>query len=274
MIPPSIPLILYGAFGSVSVSDLFIAGIVPGLLIALCLMGAAHYYIVKNNYGKIQAKISHRERLIAFKNALPALGVPIIILGGIYSGAITPTEAGVVAVVYAFIVEWFISKVLTFRLLCVIIKRSMISIGILFLIVIAANGLGTLLLYFNVDKQLELFIHMVASNKYTFILLMFVIYMIIGTFMEAGVAIIILAPILVPISISYGINPVHFGIFTLVSLCVGFLTPPVGTNLFVACSVGNIDIISLSKAVVPFICAMLFGILLIAFVPAISLCLL
>lgn len=274
MIPPSIPLILYGSFGSVSISDLFIAGIVPGLLIAGCLMAVSHWMVVKGHYGTIIPRMSFRDRMAALKKALPALGVPIIILGGIYSGIISPTEAGVVAVVYALFVEAFISRTLTFGKLCEIVKRSMISLGMMFLIIITANGLGTLFLYYNVHVALQNFIMSMTTNPHVFIFIMLIIYLILGTFMEAGVAIILLAPILVPICISYGIDPVHFGIFTLVSLCIGFLTPPVGTNLFVTCSIGDIDILRLSRAVMPFIAAMMVGVLLIAYVPAISLCLL
>lgn len=274
MIPPSIPLILYGSFGSVSISDLFIAGIVPGLLIAACLIAVSHWMVVRGNYGTLTPKMSAADRMAALKKALPALGVPVIILGGIYSGIISPTEAGVVAVVYALFVESFISKVLTLKKLCEIVKRSMISLGMMFLIIITANGLGTLFLYYNVHVELQKFIMGMTTNPHVFIFIMLIIYLILGTFMEAGVAIILLAPILVPICISYGIDPVHFGIFTLVSLCIGFLTPPVGTNLFVTCSIGDIDILRLSRAVIPFIAAMMVGVLLIAYVPAFSLCLL
>ena len=274
MIPPSIPLILYGSFGSVSISDLFIAGIVPGLLIAACLMAVSHWMVVRGNYGTLIPRMSLADRMAALKKALPALGVPVIILGGIYSGIISPTEAGVVAVVYALVVETFISRVLTLKKLCEIVKRSMISLGMMFLIIITANGLGTLFLYYNVHIELQKFIMGLTTNPHVFIFIMLIIYLILGTFMEAGVAIILLAPILVPICISYGIDPVHFGIFTLVSLCIGFLTPPVGTNLFVTCSIGDIDILRLSRAVMPFIAAMMVGVLLIAYVPAISLCLL
>ena len=274
MIPPSIPLILYGSFGSVSISDLFIAGIVPGLLIAACLTAVSHAMVLRGNFGTLTPKMSAAERVAALKKALPALGVPIIILGGIYSGIISPTEAGVIAVVYALFVEGFISRTLTLNKLCEIVKRSMISLGMMFLIIITANGLGTLFLYYNVHIELQNFIMSMTKDPHVFLFIMLIIYLILGTFMEAGVAIILLAPILVPICKSYGIDPVHFGIFTLVSLCIGFLTPPVGPNLFVTCSIGDIDILRLSRAVMPFIAAMMVGVLLIAYVPAISLCLL
>ena len=274
MIPPSIPLILYGAFGSVSVSDLFIAGIVPGLLIAACLMAVSHWIVSKGSYGHIRGAASAAERWKTFKKALPSLGVPLIILGGIYTGVFSPTEAGVVAVAYALLVETVFTRTLTWSKLLTILMRSMLSLGMMFLIIITANGLGSLFLYYKVHIVLQQFLLSVTHSADVFLLIMLVFYLIIGTFLEAGVAIMLLAPILVPICGSYGINPVHFGIFTLVALSIGFLTPPVGTNLFMTCSIGKIDILSLSKAVMPFILAMLFGVLLIAYVPAISLCLL
>ncbi len=274
MIPPSIPLILYGAFGSVSISDLFIAGIIPGILIAGCLILVSHYLVSKNNWGSLRPKASREEKYQALKKALPALGVPVIILGGIYSGIISPTEAGVVAVAYSLLIEFFVSKELTLKKLVAITKKSMLSLGMMFLIIITANGLGTLFLYYDVHIALQKFILSITESANIFLFLMFIIYLVIGTFMEAGVAIILLAPILVPICQKYGIDPVHFGIFTLVSLCIGFCTPPVGTNLFVTCTIGNISIIRLTKAVMPFLAAMLVGCLLVAYVPAISLCLL
>jgi len=199
MIPPSIPLILYGAFGSVSISDLFIAGIVPGILIAVCLIIASHISVLKHGYGSIKPKASKEECRRAFRKALPALGVPVIILGGIYSGIISPTEAGVVAVVYALFVEAFISKVLTLQKLVEIVRKSMISLGMMFLIVITANGLGTLFLYYNVHVELQKFVLSMTQDAHMFIFIMLIVYIILGTFMEAGVAIILLAPILVPI---------------------------------------------------------------------------
>ena len=274
MIPPSLPLILYGAFGSVSISDLFIAGIVPGILIAILLIIVSHIMTVRHGYGSLRPRMSFSERWQAFRRAMPAVGVPVIILGGIYSGSITPTEAGVVAVAYALLVETFISRVMTWSKLVAIVRKSMLSLGMMTFIVITANGLGTLFLYYNVHIALQNFVLSLTTDPHMFLFIMLVVYLILGTFMEAGVAIILLAPILVPICQQYGIDPVHFGIFTMVSLCIGFCTPPVGTNLFVVCSIGDIDIVKLSRAVLPFLGAMLVGVLLVAYIPALSLCLL
>ncbi|WP_298067375.1 TRAP transporter large permease [uncultured Mailhella sp.] len=274
MIPPSIPLILFGAFGGVSVSDLFIAGIVPGCLIAAMLLFTAYLLIVRKGYGTLHPKLSSRERIRAFKKAAPALGVPVLILGGIYGGFMTPTEAGCVAVFYAFVIEIFVYKGMTSALFFHILKSSMFSLGMLFMILIPGGALGTLLLYYNVHESLSTLILSMTSSKYVFLLICLVIYIIIGTFLDAGISIIILTPILVPIAIKFGIDPIHFGILTLVTLCVGFLTPPVGQNLFVACSIAKLDILTLARSVMPFMATMLVGVLLITFVPFFSLCLL
>lgn len=274
MIPPSIPLILYGAFGGVSVSDLFIAGIIPGCLIAVLLMGTSYIIIGKNGYGKIQPKVSRAEFWRAFRKAGPALGVPVIILGGIYGGIMTPTEAGCVSVFYALLIELFVYKGMSWKLFLHIVKSSMFSLGMLFMILVPGGALGTLLLYYNVHEVLSEFILSVTSSKFVFLSICLVIYIIVGTFLDAGISIIILSPILVPIAIKFGIDTVHFGILTLITLCIGFLTPPVGQNLFVACSISKLDIITLAKASMPFMIAMMFGVLIITFIPAISLCLL
>lgn len=271
MIPPSIPLILYGSFGGVSVSDLFMAGIIPGCLMAAMLMLAAGWISRRNKYGLMHEKASFRERWSSFNAALPGLGVPIIILGGIYGGFVTPTEAGVLAVVYALFIETFLSKSMNLALLKQVCKSSMFSLGVLFFIIVPANALGTLMQYYNVHLILPEVMHGITANPHIFILVMLIFFLILGTFMDTGAAIMILAPILVPLASSYGLNPVHFGIFTLVALSIGFITPPMGCNLFIACSIAKIDIIRLSKAVVPFIIAMLIGVLIIAYIPAVSL---
>lgn len=271
MIPPSIPLILYGSFGGVSVSDLFMAGILPGCLIALMLMIAAGWLSGRHHYGIMHKKSPLSERIRTFKAALPGLGVPAIILGGIYGGFVTPTEAGVLAVVYALLIETFISKTMNFTLLVQICRGTMLALGMMFFIVIPANALGTLMQYYNIHLVLPELMHAVTSSASIFILLMIVLFLILGTFMDTAAAIMILAPILVPLAASYGINPVHFGIITLVTLSIGFITPPMGCNLFIACSIADINIIRLSRAVLPFILAMLIGVFIIAYVPAISL---
>lgn len=274
MIPPSIPLILYGAFGNVSVGDLFLAGVIPGCLVAFGFCMTAKTIISRCGYGIMYPKSGWTERWDAFKKASFALGVPVIVLGAIYGGIATPTEAGCFAVVYALFIELFITRALDWKGLKRTLKASLHTIGAIFIVIITANALGTFLLYYNVQDVLLSSMHALTDDATMFMLIMLVIFLFLGTFVEATAIILILTPLLVPMAITYGIDPAHFGIFMLVSLCVGFITPPVGTNLFVACSICGVNIMSLSRAVLPFICSMLLSILLLVFFPQLTLCLL
>lgn len=274
MIPPSIPLILYGAFGGVSVSDLFLAAIIPGFLVAGGFMLTSAIIVRKRGYGIMHPKASWAERGRALRKAALALGVPVIVLGSIYGGITTPTEAGVIAVIYALVAETFITRAMTMAKLWQILVSSLSTLGMIFLVIITANALGTLLLFYNMQDVLLEGMRSITDSPSVFLLLMLGIFLVLGTFIESSAIILILTPLLVPLAVSYGINPVQFGVFMLVSLCIGFLTPPVGTNLFVGCSISGINIMALSRAVLPFIYSMIIAVLLIAYIPAISLCLL
>ena len=274
MIPPSIALILYGAFGSVSVSDLFIATIVPGIMVGIAFMITSAIIVRRHGYGIMRPRAGWGERWRAFKKAALALGVPVIVLGGIYGGITTPTEAGVVAVVYALVVEGFVTKALNRRNFKRIMNSSLRTLGMLFLIIITANALGTFLLVYNMQDLIVHGMKSVTSDPHVFLMLMLAVFLVLGTFLEATATILILTPLLVPLVVSYGIHPVQFGIFMLISLSVGFLTPPVGTNLFVGCSISGVNIIDLSRAIWPYILAMIAIVLIVAFIPQLSLFLL
>ena len=274
MIPPSIPLIVYGAFGGVSVSDLFIACIVPGVIAGIGFMLCAAIVIWRNDYGTISSRSSWKTRLGALNKAKYAIGVPVIVLGGIYGGITTPTEAGVVAVVYALIVELWITRAMTLRQAWQTLASSVRMLGMMFLITITATAFGSLLLFHNVQDTVMEFMNAFITSPVLFILAMHVILLILGCFMDTVATILILTPIVVPLAVNYGMSPVHFGIFMIFTLCIGYLTPPVGVNLFVACSISQCDLISLSKACIPFIISMIVCVLLVGFVPWFSLCLL
>lgn len=274
IIPPSIPMVLYGAFGGVSVSDMFIAGIIPGCFVALMLMLAAGVICRKNSYGNVLPRASARERWQSFLEAKWALGVPVIILGGIYGGITTPTEAGVVAVVYSFIVEKFIRKSMTMAVFRKIMVNSATTLGLIMLVLITANALGNIMMLANIEESLLAHVQSLTSSPVMLLALLLTLLLILGMFVEVSAIILIFAPLLVPLVTSYGINPIHFGIAFIVSMCLGGLTPPVGVNLFIGCSISGLNIAVLTRAILPFIGAIVAADFILAYVPFLSLCLL
>ena len=271
LIPPSVPLILYGATGGVSITGLFIAGIIPGILVAISFMLTAAIIIRRHNYGIQHPKQSAKERLKAVYQARYAILVPVIVLGCIYGGITTPTEAGCIAVIYALVVEVFITRSMTLKLFRECLASSMRTLASIFLVIVGATALGVFLGYHNVDKMLIVAVHALTADPYIFMILMLILLLILGTILDCSACILIMTPLLVPLVQSYGVDTIHFGIFMTVALCIGFLTPPVGTNLFVACGISGLSIMQLSKAVLPFIVAMLVVVILIMFIPQITL---
>lgn len=274
MIPPSVPLIIYGTTANVSVGDLFICGIFPGIFIGLLLM-ALSYVIVRRTQAENRApRAPWRETVRAFSRAKYALVVPVIVLGGIYGGITTPTEAGAIAVIYAFAVEGLLLKTLTWKSVGAIFKSSCLTSASIFIVVATASALGQLLMIYNVPDSLVAALAGVAGNKYLLLFVIIVLLLIMGTFMDALANILILTPLLQPLVMSAGIDMTHFGIVMIVAVSIGFLTPPVGVNLFVACGISGISIERLSLAVLPFVGVMIGGLLVLAYVPQLSLFLL
>jgi len=273
IIPPSIPMILYGAFGGVSVADMFIGGIIPGCFIGLMLMLTAGYICRRYNYDTVLPKASARERWETFKKAGWALGVPIIILGGIYGGIATPTEAGVMAVVYAFLVETFINKSMSLKLCAKIMVDSANTVGLIMLVLVTANALGNIMMLANIEDALLAWMQSLTSSKHVLLAILIIFLFFLGMVVEVSAIILIFAPLLVPVVTTYGIDPVHFGIVFVVSMCLGGLTPPVGVNLFIGCSISNLSIVRLTKAVLPFIASIIIGCFILAYVPFLTLCL-
>lgn len=271
IIPPSVPLIIYGTTAGVSVGDLFIAGILPGLTIGLFLMACTYLLAKKHGYTGLGERATIREIFIAVKNSLVALMVPIIVLGGIYGGLTTPTEAGVIAVVYAFLAEGIVLRTLSWSKVWQILRGTALTTSSIFLVVATATALGQILLFNNVPDMLVDLLLSISENKFVLIPIILIFLLIMGTFMDALANILILTPLLLPVATELGIHPVHFGIVMIICASMGFLTPPVGVNLFVGCSIGNISIEKLSFAVMPFLATMLIALMLITFIPSISL---
>ncbi|QHJ70066.1 TRAP transporter large permease [Planococcus halotolerans] len=270
IIPPSIPMVIYGVTGSVSIGDLFIAGIVPGILVGLSMIIWAYFYSKRKGYKGLEEKTSFKKIGVAFWEAKWALLIPIIILGGIYGGYFTPTEAAVIAVVYGLFAAMVLYRALKFRDLPKVIIDSALTTATVLIIVGTANAFGRLLTIEQVPNQIAEAMLSISTNQYVIILLIMLLLLVVGMFMDTLAAIIILTPILLPIAVQIGYDPVHFGILMVVNLAIGFFTPPVGVNLFVASGISGVSIESLSRAVLPFVLSMIITLLFLTFVPAIT----
>jgi TRAP transporter, dctM subunit len=279
IIPPSIPFIFYGQASGVSVAKMFMAGILPGLLIGFCLMVYSWYYCNKHGEDK--------EKLVSYKNELKKMGFvgllkdsfwailcPVIILGSIYGGIASPTEAAVISVFYALIISLFIYKSLKVTDLYKILVDSVKTYTTIIFIIAAATGFARILTFMKVPTLITQGISSTVSSKIALLILINVILLIVGMFMDTTPAILILTPILVPLVKQYGVDPIHFGIIMVVNLAIGFVTPPLGVNLFVASSISGVKIEDIIKKVLPFIVAFIVALILITFIPQISLILL
>ena len=268
IIPPSIAMVVYGAAANTSISAMFIGGFAPGFLMTGSLILVAYLICRKRGYSGGR-RSTLRELISAFQESILALLMPVIILGGIYGGIFTPTEAAAVAVAYAFIIGTFVYKELNLRKIIELLGQSVITTaGIMFLI--ATAGLfAWILTRINAPKMIANFFLTYASNKYIFLLYINAILFIVGMFFETTAANVILAPLLAPIAISFGIDPIHFGLIMIVNLAVGMCTPPLGVNLFVACQIADIRVDEIIPAIIPFLLILILDILIISYVPAI-----
>lgn len=274
IIPPSLSMIMYGLVANVSIGSLFIAGIVPGIFIGLSLIVTVIVIASIRKFDNV-TRLSFGEWLKnvgkAFVDSILALLMPVIILGGIYIGWFTPTESAVVAVVYGFVVGIFIYREITLKDIGNILANSTTIIAILMLIVGFANVFSYILTSNQIPHQLAELIKGLSESPIIFLLLVNILLLLVGMFMETLTSIIILGPILVPIAVQYGIDPIHFGIVMIVNLAIGMITPPIGVNLFVASEIANIRFEQLIKPVLIFLCVLIFDVLIITYIPGMSL---
>jgi C4-dicarboxylate transporter DctM subunit len=274
MIPPSIPFIIYGVTAEVSIGKLFLAGVVPGILFALMFMLVARILLRNDTVVQQSATIFTVEGVWqSFRTSIWALLVPVIILGGIYSGIFTPTEAGAVAVVYAAIIGIFVYGDITAKDLPEILAGSAKTSGTILVLVIMATAFGRLVTLARIPSELATSITSLSNDPIIILLLINVLLLVIGMFMETISSIIIMTPILLPVATAIGVDPIVFGVILTVNLAIGFCTPPLGVNLFVASSISKVSIEYLSRAILPFFVGMLVLLMLITYVPAISLAL-
>lgn len=271
MIPPSNPFVVYGVAANASVGDLFMAGIVPGILVGIILMLYTYFLARKNGWHGDYSENSKKMLLSSIWDAKWALLVPIIILGGIYSGIMTPTESAAVAAFYGLIVGIFLYKGLTRKNIGQCLVDSSNTSATIILLMAMANIFGNILTLENIPATIAKAIIGLSNNPIIILLFINILLLIVGMFMEALAAIVILTPILLPIVTPLGIDPVHFGVIMVVNLAIGFITPPVGVNLFVSSGVANLKLENIAKAVLPMLALMILLLLVVTYVPSFSL---
>jgi len=269
IIPPSIPMILYGVSAEVSIGELFISGFGPGLLIGFALMAFVVIYARIKGYGKGD-RDGRQPFWVATRKALLALMMPVIILGGIYGGIFTPTEASVVAVFYALLVGVLIYRETKIADLPRVLKKSAISSAVILFIIANAGLFSYLITRAGVPEKIGALLVEWLQSPALFLLGVNAALFVIGMFIETSASIIVLAPILAPVAQHFGIDPVHFGIVMVVNLALGMITPPFGVNLFAACTVARISLDQIVTRLIPFVLVVLACLMVITYVPVVS----
>jgi tripartite ATP-independent transporter DctM subunit len=266
VIPPSIPMVLYGALAEVSVGRLFMGGIIPGILVGISLMILVYTMSIKRNYPR-DKRISFKEFLIRFEEAfLPTL-TPVIILGGIISGIFTPTEAAAVSAVYAFALSFFVYRTLKIKNIPKILLDTMITTAIVTFIISNASSFSYLLLLGDISGKLVNALTAITMNRYVMLLILNIVLLFFGCVMEAGVALILLVPILVPLLNIVGIDLVHFGVVITLNLMIGVATPPIGMSLFVVSQISNMKVEDLMRSILPFLIPPIIVLFIITYIP-------
>ncbi len=270
IIPPSIPMILYGVSAEVSIGELFIAGFGPGLFIGFSLMLFVWVYCRIKGWGKNDGD----GRLGVGAGTVQAgwaLLMPVVILGGIYGGIFTPTEASAVAVLYALLVGMFVYREIKLRDLYTIVRKSVMSSAVIMFIIANAGLFAFLLTRAGVPDAIGQWLQAVLQSPALFLLGVNLALFVIGLFIETSAAIIVLAPILAPVAVHFGIDPVHFGLVMVVNLALGMITPPFGVNLFAACTVARISLDRIIRDLLPFVAVVFACLMVVTYVPALSL---
>lgn len=271
LIPPSLGLIIYAALASVSVGALFVATIVPGLLVAAALMGTVYVLSRKRGYGGDVPRASARERWHSLMMALPALTLPLVIVMGVRFGAFTATEAGAIAFLYAILCGAFLYRKLTLGGLVHAVREAVMDTVIIVIIIAAAAPFAWVLAFEQVPQKIAQSMAPLVENPWVLMLVLNIFLLIVGLFMEMIAALVILVPILVPLAMAAGMDPVHFGIVMVLNQVIGALTPPLGVLVFTTARVGGADQAATFRAVVPFVLVLFAVVLVITYVPALSL---
>lgn len=277
LIPPSIPLLVFGVTSNQSIGDLFIAGIIPGLLACSAMVFLNIWLHKRWMNPDTNAVIEKKPEIsiwIGFKEALPGLLMPIIILGGIYGGIFTATEAAAVAIVYGLIVSVFIYKEIKIKqILSIAIESAQTSAKILFIIALA-GFFGRLMTMIHLPAEITNAMLSISSNKYVLLGLIAILFLFLGMVMETSCAILIVTPILMPLALQVGINSIHLGIIIVFDLAIGLITPPMAVNIFVGSQISNVPVANMIKPIIPFVLVSMIMLIFIIYIPQISLFLL
>ncbi len=271
IIPPSNILIVYSlASGGVSIAALFLAGYIPGMLFGLSIMAVAYIYALKKGY-KSSETVSFKDGTKKFLHALPSLLLIIIVIGGIIAGYFTATEASAIAVLYAFILSVFIYREIKLSDLPKILADSASTTAVVMLLVGTSMAMSWVMAYENIPQNVANALVALSENKIVILLIINFILLIVGTFMDMTPAVLIFTPIFLPVALHLGIDPIHFGIIIVMNLCIGLCTPPVGSVLFIGCSVAGLSITKVIKPLIPMFIAMTITLLIVTYIPELSL---
>lgn len=266
IIPPSIPMVVYGAAAEVSIGALFLGGFLPGLLLGLASMALVYVMSVKRGYPK-KDRLDWREIWVSFKESFLSLLTPVIIIGGILGGVFTPTEAAVIAAVYSFILGFIVYREITVKDLMQMLVNTVVATSTVVLIIGGAASFSWVVAMEGVPQKVASFLLSITSNPYVIILLLNIVFLILGMFMESLSVLLITVPFLMPLITQLGLDPVHLGVVLVLNLMIGLSTPPVGMSLFVCAKIANVKLERLYKAMIPFLVPLIAVLLIVSYFP-------
>jgi C4-dicarboxylate transporter DctM subunit len=267
IIPPSIIMVTYGATVGVSIGGLFMAGIIPGILIGVGEMILVLIMNTKRKFPRRTTKFSTKEAIRIIKDAVWPLGMPIIVVGGILGGIFTPTEAGAVAVVYSLFVGFFILRTIKMSDLVPMFERTATVTASVTLIIGVAKILGWVFSVLQLQSKIGMLFSSLPGGSFVFLFVVNILFLFMGTFMDATASVILMAPILAPIALKLGINPLHFGLVSVLNLIIGLGTPPVGISLFITCGIAKLPLEKVSRSIAPFILAEVIVLFIVTYIP-------
>ena len=267
IIPPSIPMLIYASVMNVSIAGLFLAGMLPGILVAVALMVTAYIVAVRKGFGERAPFVGVVNLAIAVIRGIPALLMPVIIMGGILGGFFSPTQASAVAVMYGLVIGFVFFRTLTLADMAPILKHTVQITAMIMFLLASAKSFSWLVSYYSLVDHVTVMFVSLTTDKFVFLLLVNILFLIIGMFLDMGFAIIVLAPLIAPIAYEYGVDPIHFGLIATTNLTIGLATPPFGLVLFAVCGICNTSLSRVSLAILPFVAAEILVLMMITYVP-------